>query len=210
MRRSRLLIATWLLERFVVEGRKSLVGDLEEQYNEGRSRFWYWRQTMAAIALGTLSTFRNDKLLPIRAIVSGMTAKIAWSWLFSGFAGSVNWGLPEGEVIPYIILALSGAGVAGSAVSRKRMANRPGGLPILGPAGRVLLMRRSIDPGSVGPMVLCWAAAWLTWTVAHAVITHTTWNAVHSLAQSLCIVTAGILVPVKSPDDHDELITLRL
>src|SRR5215831_19228043 len=126
MRRSRLLIATWLLERFVVEGRKSLVGDLEEQYNEGRSRFWYWRQTVAAIAVGTFSAFRNDKLLPIRAIISGMGTKIAWTWLYTGFTGSVSWRLPEGEVIPYIILALTGAGVAGSAVSRKRMANRPG------------------------------------------------------------------------------------
>jgi hypothetical protein len=172
----------------VVESRKSLVGDLEEQYAEGRSRFWYWRQTVATIAVGTLTAFRNDKLLAIRAVLGGIVYKIVWTWLLSVFTGSSPLRLSEGYVIPYIILALSGAGVAGSAVSKKPMTTS----------------------GDVGPMVLCWAAAWLTWTVVHAVFTHTNWTAVQSLGQTLSIVTAGLLIPLKSRDNHDELITLRL
>ena len=43
--------ATWLLKRL---GRRneSLVGDLLEEYRRGRSSSWYWRQVVAAIAVG--------------------------------------------------------------------------------------------------------------------------------------------------------------
>ena len=44
-------IATWLLEHV---GRKnqSLAGDLLEEYRQGRSVAWYWRQAIIAIVLG--------------------------------------------------------------------------------------------------------------------------------------------------------------
>src|SRR4030095_16256717 len=44
------LMATWLLEHI---GRKnpSLAGDLLEEYRQGRSVAWYWRQVLIAIVL---------------------------------------------------------------------------------------------------------------------------------------------------------------
>src|ERR1700722_4243150 len=43
-------LATWLLHRF--SGSESLTGDLIEQYRNGRSLAWYWRQMLTVIVLG--------------------------------------------------------------------------------------------------------------------------------------------------------------
>jgi hypothetical protein len=52
-------VATWLLQRLGA-GRhsESLEGDLIEQYAQGRSRLWYWRQVAMAIVLARARAFR--------------------------------------------------------------------------------------------------------------------------------------------------------
>ena len=54
--------ATWLLRRFAA-GRhsESLEGDLIEQYAQGRSQLWYWRQVATAILLAQSRAFRARK-----------------------------------------------------------------------------------------------------------------------------------------------------
>ena len=43
-------IATWLLEHLIPGGRtEELAGDLLEQFNQGRSAAWYWRQALVAV-----------------------------------------------------------------------------------------------------------------------------------------------------------------
>jgi len=45
--------ATWLLKHLGPRYRRdSLVGDLLEEYQQGRTRTWYWRQTGVAVLLG--------------------------------------------------------------------------------------------------------------------------------------------------------------
>jgi hypothetical protein len=45
-------LATWLLEHFVpVPRNEALAGDLLEEFRSGRPASWYWRQTLAALAL---------------------------------------------------------------------------------------------------------------------------------------------------------------
>ena len=43
-------IATWFLKQFGCSpNNESLIGDLAEEYGQGRSRVWYWRQVKIAI-----------------------------------------------------------------------------------------------------------------------------------------------------------------
>jgi hypothetical protein len=46
-------LATWLLKRWSSPYHgESLAGDLFEQYRQGASRAWYWRQVAAAVLIG--------------------------------------------------------------------------------------------------------------------------------------------------------------
>ena len=46
-------MATWLLAHLGPRYRRdSLAGDLFEEYQQGRTRAWYWRQTGMAVLLG--------------------------------------------------------------------------------------------------------------------------------------------------------------
>jgi len=57
-------LANWLMTRFVPgENRESMIGDLIEQYQRGRSSAWYWRQTIGAIAISFAAEMWQHKLL---------------------------------------------------------------------------------------------------------------------------------------------------
>jgi len=67
-------LATWLAQRLVSGPRTdSLLGDLMEQYGEGRSRVWYWRQTLAAIAVSVTADVRD------RPFSAGRTLLVGWA-----------------------------------------------------------------------------------------------------------------------------------
>ena len=52
IKRSPPALATWLLAHFASEyQRDSLAGDLIEQFHLGRSRWWYWKQVIAALVV---------------------------------------------------------------------------------------------------------------------------------------------------------------
>ncbi|HEY2590500.1 MAG TPA: hypothetical protein VGI35_02820 [Steroidobacteraceae bacterium] len=45
-------LAVWILSRSLRDRRsEALIGDLTEEYRHGRSRAWYWRQALWAIAV---------------------------------------------------------------------------------------------------------------------------------------------------------------
>src|SRR5436190_926291 len=62
----------WLMERFGVG--QDLVGDLIERFARGRSRIWFWRQALLAIAIGSVRDIAGHKLLFVRAVVIGLLA----------------------------------------------------------------------------------------------------------------------------------------
>lgn len=66
-------VATWLAERFLTAPRReSLIGDLVEQYREGRSATWYWGQVLRAIVLSLTEELAAHKLLALRAVAIGL------------------------------------------------------------------------------------------------------------------------------------------
>jgi hypothetical protein len=56
-------LADWLLFRLASGSRPhSLIGDLHEQYQRGRSSLWYWRQIVQAIVLSTGISLRRNAI----------------------------------------------------------------------------------------------------------------------------------------------------
>jgi hypothetical protein len=63
-------VAHWLLERWASgPQRESLIGDILEQYQRGRSATWYWRQTISAIAANIASEMWRHKFLTVSVVV---------------------------------------------------------------------------------------------------------------------------------------------
>jgi hypothetical protein len=71
--------ATWLLERL---GGSSdfdpLIGDLAEQFAQGRSRFWYWWQTTGVLGLELLRILRTHALSFVAAVLAGDALTQGW------------------------------------------------------------------------------------------------------------------------------------
>ena len=66
------MFATWLLHRFGVQRQnEALIGDLAEEYQAGKSRMWYWWQTLVAIWVTAVRDVRENKLLALRAVAMG-------------------------------------------------------------------------------------------------------------------------------------------
>jgi hypothetical protein len=59
-------VAHWLLERCTSGSqRESLIGDMLEQHQRGRSATWYWRQTITAIAFSFAADVWQHKWLAV-------------------------------------------------------------------------------------------------------------------------------------------------
>jgi len=71
--------ATWLLERLGHDSRfEPLIGDLVEQFEAGRSRGWYWRQTIGALANPVRQGLRTHAASFIVAVLAGCA--LTWLW----------------------------------------------------------------------------------------------------------------------------------
>jgi hypothetical protein len=97
-------IATWLLKLFCSSAEdESLIGDLLEKYQQGRGRFWYWRQVTAIVFLRLGRNVRQlslsaaarpmrhafTLLLVIAAISAVLLSDIWMIFLFGIFGGVI-------------------------------------------------------------------------------------------------------------------------
>jgi hypothetical protein len=70
-------VARWLLTHVGCSpNNDAVVGDLDERYRQGHWRTWYWRQSLIAIITGLAALMRSNKVLTVRALVTG------WSVIF--------------------------------------------------------------------------------------------------------------------------------
>jgi hypothetical protein len=60
-------LATFLLER-LAGGEPILLGDLEEEYRSGRSRWWYWREALHVVVWSLVGAIRRHPIQFLRAI----------------------------------------------------------------------------------------------------------------------------------------------
>src|SRR5215472_15170633 len=71
-------LAKWVFEHFG-SANEALAGDLIEEYAQGRSAAWYWRQVLIAVLIGCSNQVRRHKLLTVRAVIVGWAASyISW------------------------------------------------------------------------------------------------------------------------------------
>jgi hypothetical protein len=86
IRRNKVLIsrppprpATWLLERLGgVSDFDPLIGDLAEQFAQGRSRFWYWWQALGVLGLELVRMLRMHGLSFLAAVLAGCAVTRGW------------------------------------------------------------------------------------------------------------------------------------
>ena len=78
-------MATWLLKHLGPRYRsESLAGDLFEEYQQDRTRGWYWRQTAAAIMVGGTRLLRVR--LPRFVLTAVLRALIEFGIVLGGIA----------------------------------------------------------------------------------------------------------------------------
>jgi len=65
-------LAVRMLERVLTDPHgEPLIGDLLEEFADGRSTLWFWRQTLVACGLGIVREVRAHKWLSARAVATG-------------------------------------------------------------------------------------------------------------------------------------------
>ena len=80
MRRlSSICVATWILDHATPGSRnESLAGDLMEEFQSGRSAFWYWRQVFSAVTRRLISTSSSYFMPTVFAVAWSNLYSVAW------------------------------------------------------------------------------------------------------------------------------------
>lgn len=121
MRREAPGFAIALMDRFgVTAADEALAGDLLEEFHSGRSRVWFWRQALTAIAGFVSREVRFHKLMTLQAVFTGVVLILALTQL-QRRAADVGWG--DGQVA-FWILTCAAFALAGWAVGARYPGHR--------------------------------------------------------------------------------------
>jgi hypothetical protein len=112
-------LATALLELIPPRTSAGLIGDLIEEYRNGRSRTWYWQQTIVALIMSAFREGRAHKLQASTAIVLGYVCGASLCYFTTSAAGKfVGPYTVVGAYILFLPLAFISAATSGWILSR--------------------------------------------------------------------------------------------
>jgi len=72
-------LATWLLEHLVPGEKAAIAGDLVEEFRNGRSRAWFWRQALTVIFLAFCSESYRQRSAIVFAMLWAGIVSVLWS-----------------------------------------------------------------------------------------------------------------------------------
>jgi hypothetical protein len=84
---------------------ESLLGDLLEQFADGRSRQWFWRQALVACGFGIARQVTAHKWLSARALATGWALYYLTAMCVVRVLPAVLRALPAGPSVSYALLA---------------------------------------------------------------------------------------------------------
>ena len=168
-------VATWLLMR-LASGRRheSLVGDLMQQYQHGRSSGWYWRQVATSIAAGACRDLGDHiwlslAMLGLWWLLTGVAANLAlsayqslglWMWNWTVEQGwdtvrAVWFGRPRWSNPPLLVMSCVNAALIGWLIARLSRGHAAATL-LVAVAFNVLYVTalRWLAPNSLSPIIL--------------------------------------------------------
>ena len=113
-------LATALLELLIPPRTSAgLIGDLVEEHRNGRSRTWYWQQTIMALTMSAFREVRQHKFQAISAIVLGYLCGASLCYLTTSAAGKFVGGYTVvGAYLLFLPLAFISAAISGWILSR--------------------------------------------------------------------------------------------
>ena len=113
-------LATALLELLIPPRTSAgLIGDLIEEHRNGRSRMWYWQQTIMALTMSAFREVREHKFQASSAIVLGYLCGASLCYLTTSAAGKFVGGYTVvGAYLLFLPLAFISAAISGWILSR--------------------------------------------------------------------------------------------
>lgn len=113
-------LATALLELLIPPRTSAgLVGDLIEEHRNGRSRTWYWQQTIMALTMSVFREVREHKFQAISAIVLGYLCGASLIYFTTSAAGKFVGGYTVvGAYLLFLPLAFISSAISGWILSR--------------------------------------------------------------------------------------------
>jgi hypothetical protein len=107
--------ATWLLVQFGCSSHNdAVIGDLAEQYEEGQTSWWYWKQTFNAIVRSVLNAIGSHMWLTIRAVAVGWMMLALFDIFRRGLSRGHPFAVSLHPILEIVTLLLTVALVAAS------------------------------------------------------------------------------------------------
>jgi hypothetical protein len=77
-------IPFWLLDRLGLD--PAITGDILEEWAQGHSTIWYWRQILSVLRVAIWEAILDHKLLAVRAVATGCAMNYALMFVFEHFS----------------------------------------------------------------------------------------------------------------------------